>query len=304
MRSTSAGRSRPPCPCSRRWRRRSHWHRHVVCRPFHRRRCPIDLTRDQFQLRARITGTGLIDQTDPSLQIQFAHATGVDQRRVVVSPPSHALRLVADLCIMLAAALRIERPYQGWLAHQSARQCRKFDVRPRVQGQHRTILARQDQSAGRRQQPPTDAVALFPTQTLHHDLLAKIALQQFLRIDEIILVVLFDHACTSWIGQRGKTDRRRIDPLGHIAEAHFANTLRQRHFASITHQGVTRQAVAIVRQALGAEAAGLRSTVDRQRIVCRRQRHGQAHCNGCRQSKNPHGTPPYTRDWARQSIGA
>jgi hypothetical protein len=101
-----------------------------------RRRRPVDLTGDQFQLRLREAAAGLVDDRDPRREVHLARVAGLVEHDVVVGPPGHALGLIRDLRFLVAALRALGQPDQRRARDQAAGQRREAHAVVAIQRNH------------------------------------------------------------------------------------------------------------------------------------------------------------------------
>ena len=198
-----------------RWRSIPHrlGHRfHGYCR-----RNLMNFSRHQLQFRVAICHAAVVRQRHPTIQIRRLFIAR--HRQHVIRLPIHILRQIGSFHFLRirSAIIQQSTPASAGCTDCPAnpgsdRNRLPFPSQFRPDFPYRPIVVRKQQRF--RFRPFRRAGIFFRAHQSHF--LAHIFLQQLLRIEQIVFVVLLDHAQLRRLGQRPEMHRRGIDGRGHI----------------------------------------------------------------------------------------
>jgi hypothetical protein len=79
-------------------------------------------------------------------------------------------------------------------------------------------------------------LAVLRAAAYQDDVAADVLAQQLVRFQQVVLVVLLEHAHARRLGQRTKMDGRRVDRRGDVHEPQIEAAARQSELADVAHQ--------------------------------------------------------------------
>ncbi len=203
----------------------------------------VQVAGHQLQLGARERGAGVVLERHPAVEI--AGTALLIERQHVVGVPGDVSRQIRRLDAMCRAARVVEGPDERGPAVERVGQIREAIVVGADAGDdlgadapHRAVVERQQRRL--RFDGPRRAVLHRRANQRH--LAADVLLQQLLRIEQVVFVVLFEHRQAARLRERTQVHGGRIHGGGDVFEAQVQLAGRQREGPHVTHE---RQAAVV-----------------------------------------------------------
>ena len=198
----------------------------------------IQIAGDELQLGILERGAAAVGQRDPAIEIAgFVVARDGEH---VVGVPGKLRRQIRRFNSLLCAAGVLQRPDQGRTAEQVSRQLGESNVVGMEPGDDlvsnlpdRPVVVAQEVRADFF----LDAAAVLLHGADQRDIAADVFPQQLLGLEEIVLVVLLEHAHGPWIGEGSKMNRRRIHRRRDVHEAQIEASGAQRDVSRVANEG-------------------------------------------------------------------
>ncbi len=204
---------------------------------------PIDLTHavqvagDELQRRVLEGRAAAVDDGHPAVDV--GRLVVARHRQHVVRVPRQLAGEIRRLDAMARAAGVVERPDQRGTRVEVARQLGK----PDVIGAHAGDDLAADLPDGRvvvAQQPRGDVLlarlVVGPPRAHERDIAADVLAQQLVRLEQVVLVVLLEHAHARRLGQRAEMHGRRIDRRGDVHEVQVGRPAPDLQIADVANE--------------------------------------------------------------------
>ena len=197
----------------------------------------MDFAGDELQLRIRVRGAAVVHQRHPAVEVRafLVAADGED----VVRAPVHVAGQIGSLDALRVRAAIFERPDQRGPAIEIAGQIGEaIGIGAHARDDfvadlpHRSVVVGEQQRF--RGDPLRRAGVGFRAHQRH--LAAHVFLQQLLRVEQVVFVVLLDHAELRGIGERAEVHGRGIDGRGDVLEPQRENSRLEMNLANVADQ--------------------------------------------------------------------
>src|SRR3984957_277649 len=217
--------------------RRAHFKAREFVRVRTWRRDLVNFASHELQFGVLVGRATVVVQRDPTIEIGYLFVAG--HREDVVRAPAHIAGEIGCFDFLCGGATIVESPDQSWPAVEISGQLRET-VRIGIHAitdyvsnfPDWAIVIGEKGSFGF--DPFGRARILFRAD--QGDFLADIFLQEFLGIEQIIFVVLLDHAQFGVVGQRTKVDRGRVDRRGHVFKAQREDSRGEAYLTDVADQ--------------------------------------------------------------------
>ena len=242
----------------------------------------IELAGHQLQVRVAVRGAARVVHRDPAVEIGVLVVARDGQH--VVGVPRHVACQVRRLDPVLPSAAVVQLPHQRGPAPQVVGNLGKpvlFRVEPGddlvADLPHRRVVEREQQRAhfllARR--------AVLLPRAHERDLAADVLPEQPLRVQQVVLIVLFQDAELARLAQRPDMHGRRVHRRRDVEQAEIERAARQRHLPHVADQRDVRVVdgdgqIDLVLQRRGNRGVLILRGTDGAVVVTGRREHEQA----------------------------